>query len=211
MAVGAWILIGAGATVLAMCASGDFDAVRKMLQPQTHSMVIVTMAVAIAEYLVRDVALPLIWLSLPVAVCIQRYFTTAELRSRDIDARPMVDEAWMHVAKVIVEAAETVSVLRIDTADPQTARTVAMMQGGCDAIGTYPSGGLAILLPDCPPPQGDALARRLRIAMQLHKVDCHIASAAKPRDGQVLDDLLAVSEAELVISREASRRSANSA
>ena len=68
--------------------------------------------------------------------------------------------------KVVVEAAEIVSVLRIDTADPQTARTVAMMQGGCDAIGTYPAGGLAILLPDCPPAQSDALARRLRIAMK---------------------------------------------
>jgi hypothetical protein len=207
-----WIVIGAGATGLAMCASGQFDAAKLMLHPRTHHLEVTTMAAAIGEYAAYTMGLPLlIWLSLPVAVCIQRYFTTAELRSREIDARPMVDEAWMHVAKVIVEAAETVSVLRIDTADPQTARTVAMMQGGCDAIGTYPAGGLAILLPDCPPPQADALARRLRIAMQLHKVDCHIASAAKPRDGQVLDDLLAVSEAELVISREASRRSANSA
>lgn len=168
------------------------------------------MAVAAAEYAMHWFGLPLMWLSLPAAVVIQRYFTTAELRSRDIGARPMDDQAWLHVAKVVVEATVTASVLRIDTSDPQTARTVAMMQGGCDAIGTYAGGGLAILLPDCPPAQGDALARRLRIAMKLHKVECNIAAASKPRDGQVLDDLLAVSEAMLVLSREASRRSANS-
>jgi hypothetical protein len=123
----------------------------------------------------------------------------------------MDQQAWLHIAKVIVEASETVTILRMDAADSQTARMVAMMQGGCDAIGTYRHGGLAILLPDCPPPNGDALARRLRIAMKHHKVDCHIASASKSRDGHSVDDLLAVCEAELVISREASRRSANSA
>jgi hypothetical protein len=132
------------------------------------------------------------------------------LRARESLARPMDEQAWLHIAKVIVEASVTVTVLRIDAADSQTARMVAMMQGGCDAIGTYPHGGLAILLPDCPPANGDALARRLRIAMKHHKVDCNIASASKSRDGQSVDDLLAVCEAELVISREASRRSANS-
>ena len=112
------------------------------------------------------------------------------------------------MAKIIVEASETVSILRIDSADMQTARLVAMMQAGYDAVGTYADGGLAVLLPDCP--HGDAVARRLRIAMNYHKVPCHIASASKPRDGQGLDDLLAVSEAELVLSRESSRRSASS-
>jgi hypothetical protein len=212
MAAAAWLLIGAGATTLAMCASGELDAARQMLHPRTYRLELVTMAVAMGEYAAYSLGLPMIiWLSLPIAVGIQRFFTTAELRARESLARPMDQQAWLHVAKVIVEASETVTVLRIDTADSQTARMVAMMQGGCDAIGTYRNGGLAILLPDCPPANGDALARRLRIAMKHHKVDCHIASTAKPRDGQSVDDLLAVCEAELVISREASRRSANSA
>ncbi len=209
-AAGAWLLIEGGATGLVLLASGQFGAAKAMVHFQTYRLEAVTMAVAGAEYATHWIGLPLIWLSLPAAVVIQRYFTTTELHARELGARPMDEQAWLHVAKVVVEATVTVSVLRIDTSDPQTARTVAMMQGGCDAIGTYADGGLAVLLPDCPPAQGDALARRLRIAMKLHKVDCNIAAAAKPRDGQALDDLLAVSEAMLVLSREASRRSANS-
>jgi hypothetical protein len=207
---GAWLAIEGGATGLVLLASGQFGAAKSMLRPRTYRLEVVTMAVAAAEYATHQIGLPLIWLSLPAAVGIQRYFTTAELRARESLARPMDEQAWLHIAKVIVEASVTVTVLRIDAADSQTARMVAMMQGGCDAIGTYPHGGLAILLPDCPPANGDALARRLRIAMKHHKVDCNIASASKSRDGQSVDDLLAVCEAELVISREASRRSANS-
>jgi hypothetical protein len=210
LAAAAWWLVGAGTTTLAMCASGQFDAAKAMLHLRAHRIELITMAVAVTEYAAYQVfGLALIWLSLPAAVLIQRYFTTAELRGRDVTAQPMDPEAWQHIARVIVAAAETVSVLRIDAADAQAARTVAMLQGGCDAIGGYPDGGLAVLLLDCPSAQADALARRLRLAMQLHKVECSIASASKPRDGMVADDLLAVCEAELVVSRAAARRPAD--
>lgn len=210
LAAAAWLVVGAGATALALCASGQLSAVRAMLHLDAHRLEAVTMAVAVAEYGVHRVGLPLIWLSLPAAVVIQRRFTRAELRARGSVAPPMNEEAWLHVAGVVVQASVAVTVLRIDASDTEAASVVAMMQGGCDAIGTNPPGGLAILLPDCPPANGDVLIRRLRIAMKHHKVDCHIASASKPRDGQVLDDLLAVCEAELVVSREAASRSASS-
>jgi len=209
-AAGVWLLVEGGATGLVLLASGQSDAAWSMLHPRTYRLEIVTMAVAFAEWVNHRVGLPLIWLSLPLAVVIQRYFTTAELRSRGPATVPMDSQAWLYIANIIVEASEAVSIIRIDTTDSRTARVVAMMQAGCDAIGTYANGELAILLPDCPPAQGDALARRLRIAMNYHKVNCHIASAAKPRDGQELDDLLAVSEAELVLSRESAKRSASS-
>jgi hypothetical protein len=210
LAAAAWLFVGAGATALAMCASGQLRAARSMLHLDAHRLEAVTMAVAVAEYGVYRAGLPLIWLSLPAAVVIQRRFTRAELRARGSVAARMTDEAWVHVADVVVQASVAVTVLRIDASDTQAASVVAMMQGGCDAIGTYPPGGLAILLPDCPPANGDVLSRRLRIAMRHHKVECHIASASKPRDGQVLDDLLAVCEAELVVAREVSSRSARS-
>jgi hypothetical protein len=210
-AAAAWFAVGAGATTLAMCVSGQFGAAKTMLHASTHRLELVTMGVAVGEYAIYRAGFPLLlWLSLPVAVGIQRCFTRAELHSREVDARPIDGYAWQHIANVVVDAAETVSILRLDAADEQTARTVAMMQGGCDAIGSYPDGGLVILLLDCPPAQGDALARRLRIAMKLHKVECNIASASKPRDGQTSDDLLAVCEAELVVSRESARRPAES-
>ena len=204
-----WVLIGAGGPTLAMCASGDLRAARKMLHLRTHRMVFATMLVAVCEYALSGIAMPLMWLSLPAAVVIQRHFVNVELRSREPHLAPMDSHAWLHVAEVIVEASDTVSVVRINTDDQQAARMIAMLQAGCDAIGTTGNGGLAILLPDCPPAQGDALARRLRIAMTHHQVDCSIAAVSKPRDGQVLEELLAVSEAELV-ARDASRRSASS-
>jgi hypothetical protein len=209
-AAATWLLIGYGAPALAMCASGQLRAARSMLHLDAYRLETLTMAVAVAEYAAHRAGLPLVWLSLLAAVVIQRRFTQAELRARGGGAPPMSDESWLHVASVVVEANVAVTVLRIDASDTQAARIVAMMQGGCDAIGIYPSGGLAILLPDCPPANGDVLCRRLRIAMKHHKVDCHLVSASKPRDGQVLGDLLAVCEAELVVSREASNRSASS-
>jgi len=124
-AAAVWLAIGAGATGLAMCASGQFDAAKAMLHFHTHRLEFITMAVATAEYAAQSIGMPLlIWLSLPITVGIQRYFTTAELRAREMGARPMGEDAWLHVAQVIVEAAETVSVLRIESADPHTARTV---------------------------------------------------------------------------------------
>jgi hypothetical protein len=211
VAAAVWLLVAIAATTLAMCASGQFGAAKAMLHPKTYRIEAVTMVIAVAEYAAHSLfGLALIWLSLPAAVMIQRYFTTAELHAREPDARPMDSDAWRHIAQVIVAAAETVSVLRIDAADAQAARTVAMLQGGCDAIGAYPDGGLAVLLLDCPAAQADALARRLRVAMRLHKVECSIASASKPRDGLTADDLLAVCEAELVVSRAAASRPADS-
>lgn len=205
-----WVVIGAGATTLAMCASGDFGAAKEMLHFQPHKMVLATMCVAVGEYGIRDIAMPLMWLSLPAAVAIHRYFVTAELRTPPgAGFVPMDRQAWLHVAKVIVDASDTVSVVRVATTDPEAAAIVAKAQTGCDAIGATGNGGLAILLPDCPPAQGDAFARRLRIVMAHHGIDCTIAAASKPRDGQGLEDLLAVLEAEMV-TREASRRSASS-
>jgi len=205
-----WGVIGAGATTLAMCASGDFDAAKKMLQLQPHRMVLATMCVAVGEYGIRDIAMPLMWLSLPAAVAIHRYFVTTELRTSDrVGFVPMDQHAWLHVAKVVLDASDTVSVVRVTASDPEAAAIVAKAQTGCDAIGSTGDGGLAILLPDCPPTQGDAFARRLRIVMAHHGIDCTLAAASKPRDGLALEDLLAVLEAELV-TREASKRSAGS-
>jgi hypothetical protein len=212
IAAATWLLIGAGATVLAMCASGQPAAARTMVHFDAYRLELTAMVVAAVEYAAYRASLSLlIWLSLPAAVGIQRYFTSRELRARIVDTAPMDPDAWLHVAKVLVAASDTITVLRIDTADRLSAQTVAKLQCGCDAIGTYADGGLAVLLLDCPPTQGDALARRLRTAMDLHKVECNIASASKPRDGRVLADLLAVSEAELVLSKEAARRPTDSA
>lgn len=207
LAAATWILIGAGATTVAMWASADFDAARTMLHPRTYSLVLATMTVAIVEYFASVVALPLIWLSLPAAVAIQRYFVNIELRSREPAARPITSEAWLQIATVIIEASDATTVLRIDTAHPQAASMVAMMQGGCDAIGHYPDGGLAVLLLDCPPAQGDSLARRLRLAFNHHKIEAYVAAASAPRDGRTLQHLLTLCEAELVLLREAARRS----
>ena len=205
-----WSLVGIGTIALALLAAGQAGGLRAMLGGRTFSVELLTMGVALAEYGLQTARLPLLWLSVPVTVLIQRHFTRVELRQLDRPDRLMRQEAWVHVATVVIDASDTASILRIDSPDPVAARTIAQMQAGCDAIGSYGSGhGLAILLPDCPPPHADALARRLRSAMRVRRVPCQIAAAAKPRDGERLGDLLAVSEAELV-ARAASSESVSS-
>lgn len=204
-ASGAWLAIGAGATGLAMCASGQSDHARRLLHPDAHRIEVVTMSVAAAQLVLHMAGLALlIWLSLPIAVGIQRYFTRAEFDARPADAQPMSAEAWLIVSHAMVEACSTSTILRISTANLAAAHAVAKLQGGVDATGHFGDHGLGVLLPDCPPENGDAIARRLRVALDHHRVDCVVASASAPRDGQGLDDLLAVTEAELV-AREAAR------
>ncbi len=208
LAIAVWFVVGFGLILLAIHLAGERDDVPPALDPQSHTLELVTVGVALLEYGLHAAHLPLLWLSLPAAVVIQRRFTRAELRQSQRPDRLMGEDAWLHVAHVVVEASDTASIVRIDSADPAAAHTVAMMQAGCDAIGSYGDGqGLAILLPDCPPQNADALARRLRSAMKVRKVPCTVVAAAKPRDGRHLDELLAIAEAEL-IAREAAGRPA---
>jgi hypothetical protein len=206
-----WIAIGAGLTGLAMCASGQFGAAVHLLHFEPHRLELITMGVAIGEYAAYRAHLPLLmWLSLPATVAIQRLFTVAELQETKVSNRPMGPEAWFHIARVVLDASDAVTIVRIEGADLETARIMTLVQGGVDAIGTLPDGGLAVLLPDCPPAQGDAFVRRLRVKLGLNRIDCTVVAASKPRDGRAVEDLLAVCEAELVVSQAASRRSANS-
>lgn len=207
IAAAIWIAIGAGATGLAMCASGQFRAAVNLVHFEPHRLELITMGVAIGEYAAYSVHLPLLmWLSLPATVAIQRHFTMANLRENELAKRPMGPEAWIHVAGAVLEASDAVTMVRIAGSDLETARIVTMLQGGIDAIGSLADGGLAVLLPDCPPAQGDAFARRLRVKMRLNRIDCTVVAASKPRDGRVVEDLLAVCEAELVVSQEAAKR-----
>lgn len=207
-----WIAVGAGATGLAMCASSQFGAAANLVHFEPHRLELITMGVAIGEYAAYTAHLPLLmWLSLPATVAIQRHFAMAELPKTEISNRPMGSEGWFHAARAVVAACDAATIVRIDGSDLETARIVTLLQGGVDAIGAIPDGGgLAVLLPDCPPAQGDAFARRLRVKLRLKRIDCTVVAASKPRDGQALGDLLAVCEAELVVTKEASRRSANS-
>jgi hypothetical protein len=156
------------------------------------------------------VHIPLLWLTLPLVIGIQRLEMRSESRNATEGlAAPMTEKVWGTVAREVVRACTTASVLRLDSDDPAAARAIAQLQAGCDAIGAVGASGLVILLADCPGPNADSLALRLRSALASGGVQANVAVAAKPRDGQVLEDLLAVTEAEL-ITREAATRSARS-
>ena len=208
LAVLCWSVLSSGLILLAIEAAAEPEGSRSVFSLRTHSLELLTIGVALAEYGLHLMRLPLLWLSLPAAVLIQRHSTRLELRRWERPDRLMGEDAWLHVARVVVEASDTAAVVRIDSADPVAARTVAMMQAGCDAVGSYGAGrGLVILLPDCPPQHADALARRLRSAMRIRKLPCNVVAAAKPRDGRLLDELLAVAEAEMIAREAASRTS----
>ncbi|MFL6161876.1 MAG: hypothetical protein ACJ74U_06570 [Jatrophihabitantaceae bacterium] len=196
-------------SIAATLASG-ISAAKAFLKPRTHVNEVRTVVIGGCGAMLWLVHVPLMWLTLPLVIGIQRLAMRSESRNASEGlAAPMTEKVWGRVAREVVRACATASILRLDTGDPAAARAIAQMQAGCDAIGAVGASGLVILLADCPGPNADSLALRLRSALASGGVQANVAVAAKPRDGQVLEDLLAVTEAEL-ITREAATRSARS-
>jgi hypothetical protein len=206
----AYVLANGLLIMIATAVASGFSAATAFLRPRNHLNELGTVAIGSGGVLLWWAHIPLLWLTLPVVIGIQRFAMRSETRNAsDGLTAPMTERVWSTVAREVVHACTTAAVLRLDTDNPAAARAVAEMQAGCDAIGTVGASGLVILLADCPGPNADSLALRLRSAMAGAGVTANVAVAAKPRDGQVLEDLLAVTEAEL-ITREAATRSAKS-
>lgn len=184
---------------LAMASAGQFSGLNTFLIPRTHLLEICTVSIGAAAALASWHRIPLIWLSLPLAIGIQRWSRKEALRELDDAPAPLSEQVWLHVARGLVSGCELAALIRIDTQDPAAVRAMAQLQSGCDIMGSVAGGsGLAILLADCPAPHADALASRLRAALGFANVSAHVAVAATPRDGSCLEDLLVVAEAELI-------------
>lgn len=209
--VAAYVTLCPGAIGLAMLAAGSRAEVAAYLQPKTHRIELSTIAIAIAETGLLHSPWPaLAWLSLPAAILLQQQAVRSDLHAMaEPSAHPMNQDAWLLIAREVIAACPVGAVMRVDTADPVAVNYLARVQAGCDAIGMAGNSGLAVLLTECPGPNADALAVRLRSVLHRQGIAAQVAVAAKPRDGQSLDDLLAVSEAEL-IARVAATRVARS-
>lgn len=206
-----YMAIGAVMIMLAVATSGSIRQALGFIRHSNQRNELITISLGLIQVLMWHFQVPLLWLSLVAVIAIQRQALRAEsVRKTETPLPPIMSEkVWGTVAREVVRACATASVIRIDTEDPVAARSVAQLQAGCDAIGAVGANGLIVLLADCPGPNADSLALRLRSALSNSQVAANVAVAAKPRDGQVLEDLLAVTEAEL-ITREAATRSAKS-
>jgi len=196
---------------VAVAASGQFGALRVYARASSYRLDALTGLIALTQVEVHDLHFPVLWLSLPLTIGLQRRTVKADLHSAadETTAKPMSEEAWLIASQEIIAALDVAAIIRINSAAPAAVAELARLQAGCDAIGYAGTTGLAMLLIDCPELSADALASRLRTVLHTRGIDASIAAAAKPRDGYCLDDLLAVCEAEL-IAREAASRSANS-
>jgi hypothetical protein len=196
------------AVALAVLASGKLSPIRIYLKPCTYRLDLWTCAIALAQVELHYAQLPLLWLSLPAAIVLQRRTVRSDLRAvAGPPIKPMSEEAWLIAGQEIIAALDVASVLRVNSAAAEVVAEIAHLQAGCDAIGNVGNSGLVMLLIDCPDLSADALAARLRTTLRRRGIEGSVAAAAKPRDGHCLDDLLAVCEAEL-ITREAASRSA---
>jgi hypothetical protein len=191
----------------AIAGSGHVRALRMYLQPKSYQLDVLTSTIAVAQIELYDVHWPLLWLSLPATIAVQRWRVKADVQevAADSSSRPMSEDAWRIAATEIVAALPVVAILRVTTADPLAAVAVAQMQAGGDAIGLVGDAGLSMLLLDCPGTSADALATRLRRALRHGGLTGTVAAAAKPRDGESLPALWAVCEAELITRDAASR------
>ncbi|MFL6164159.1 MAG: hypothetical protein ACJ74U_18305 [Jatrophihabitantaceae bacterium] len=208
-AAGAYTATSLVIIALAIAATGQFRALQVYTRIGSYRLDFLTALIALAQVELHELRFPLLWLSLPVTIALQRRTVKADLRSaaEDSTTKPMSQEAWLIAAGEIVAALPVVAVMRISTSAPLAVAEVAEMQAGCDAIGYVGDSGLAVLLVDCPDINADALAMRLRTALRYRNIEASVATAAKSRDGYSLADLLAVCEAEL-IARDAANRSA---
>ncbi len=198
----------AAVVALAVIISGKLSLIRVYAKPSKYGPDFWTCAIALAQVELHDARFPLLWLSLPATIFLQRRTVRSDLRAvAEPSIKPMGEEAWLIAAQEIISALNVVSIIRVNSAAPEAVAEVAHLQAGCDAIGYAGDSGLAMLLIECPEVSADALASRLRTALYCRGVEASVAAAAKPRDGHCLDDLLAVCEAEL-IAREAASRSA---
>ncbi|HEU5269444.1 MAG TPA: hypothetical protein VFU36_05915, partial [Jatrophihabitans sp.] len=207
----AYLALSLTGVVLAMLAVGQRAEAIAFLKPTTHRIEVATISIAIAAIAVLHSPWPAFaWLSLPATIALQRHAVRTDLHAvEDPAARPMNSDAWLLIAREVIAACSVGAVMRVDTADPAAVSYLARVQAGCDAIGMAGDSGLAVLLTECPAPNAEALAVRLRSVLHRQGIPAQVAVAAKPRDGQSLDDLLAVSEAEL-IARVAATREARS-
>ena len=197
--------------VLAQFATGRRHGFGRFLSWETYRVEAYTVSIGIGEaLLIQAHQQAWIWLSLPAAILLQRWMTQADLRAIDApEARPMGEQAWGAIAREVIKACPVGAIMRIRTTDPMAASQLARIKAGCDAVGMTGRSGLAILLTQCPGGNADALAERMRAILKTEGIIAQVAVAAKPRDGQTLDELLAVSEAEL-ITRVAATRPAKS-
>ena len=206
-----YLMVGIIPVMLAQLAADQRLRVAYFLSWEAHRVELYTVSIGIGEALLIQAHQQVwVWLSLPAAIILQRWMTQADLRAIDApEARPMGEQAWVAIAREVIKACPVGAIMRIRTTDPMAASQLAKIKAGCDAIGMTGRSGLAILLTQCPGGNADALAERMRAILQTEGVVAQVAVAAKPRDGQTLDELLAVSEAEL-ITRVAATRPAKS-
>lgn len=198
-----FLAVTAGLLALAMIGSRQTGQLRVLLQPRTYAIEAATLGIAAVEVLVADLGLPLVWLSLPVAVAIQQRSSRKALQATLSVPEPLGEQVWLHIARTMVAGCPMSAVIRIDTDSPAALRAMTtLVKSGLDAVGQY-RGGLAILLLDCPDQHATALAMRLRSALA---TEVGVAVAAAPRDGSTLDALLVLTEAELAVAHDASER-----
>ena len=207
----AYMVVGAVMIMLAVASAGSMADLAAFIKSSNQQNELITVCLGLGQIALWQASIPLIWLSLPAVIGIQRWALRSESARKIDNALPpvMTEKVWGTVAREVIRACATASVIRLDTDDPTAARSIAQMQAGCDALGAVGRSGLAVLLADCPGSNAESLALRLRSALASGGVSANVAVAAKPRDGQVLEDLLAVAEAEL-ITRDAATRSAKS-
>jgi hypothetical protein len=202
-----YLVVGIVPVILAQYAVGQRRGFSRYLRWDIHRIEVYTISIGIGEVLLIQADLQAwVWLSLPLAIFLQRWTIRSEIRTIDSPVTlPMAEQAWLAVSREVIRACPVGAIMRIQTTDPAAASYLAKIKAGCDAVGMTGRSGLAVLLTQCPSRNADALAERMRAILQAEGIVAQVAVAAKPRDGECLDDLLAVSEAELIARTAASR------
>jgi hypothetical protein len=167
------------------------------------SLVSLGSAAVLAEIITAELALPIGVLCGALIMAFLRRRRSRHPPPEPSTGATMSRTAWLRVAADLVAACSEVSVLRIDSDAAGARRAIGSVQDGAAAVGRFGPAGLAAVLTD--QADAEAVAARARLALLQAGIDAHLSVAAKPRDGNCLADLLAVTEAELITSIAADR------
>ena len=176
-----YMAMGAVMIMLAIATSASVRDALSFIRSSNQRNELLTISLGLVQVLMWHFDVPLLWLSLLAVIAIQRQALRAE-SVRKVENAPepiMTEKVWGTVAREVVRACATASIIRVDTDDPMAARSIARMQAGCDALGAVGEAGLAVLLADCPGANAESLALRLRSALITGGVAASVAVAAK--------------------------------
>ena len=127
-----YLVVGIVPVILAQYAAGQRRGFGRYFRWPMHRIEVFTISIGIGEVLlIQAQLLAWIWLSLPLAIFLQRWTIRSEIRTIDSPMTlPMAEQAWLAVSREVIRACPVGAIMRIQTRRPGRGQLSRQDQGG---------------------------------------------------------------------------------